>query len=91
MFVKSFPDKITGKQNPSPLIRIGVIALGPVVWNGAILITLFFVSLMLGPMLESWAKFASVMAALAHILSLVGVVVFFEFFVSFALMNVAAL
>ncbi|KAJ7285846.1 glycosyltransferase family 48 protein [Mycena rebaudengoi] len=88
MFVKSFPDKITGKQNPSPLIRIGVIALGPVVWNGAILITLFFVSLMLGPMLESWAKFASVMAALAHILSLVGVVVFFEFFVSFALMNV---
>lgn len=80
MFVKSFPDK-DGVLPPSPLIRIAIIAVGPVVWNGAILITLFFVSLFLGPMMESWAKFGSVMASLAHILSLLGLVAFFELFV----------
>lgn len=81
MFVKSFPNR-DGKQNPSPLIRIVVISIGPVVWNAAVLLTLFFVSLFLGPMMESWTKFASVMAAFAHFLSLVGLIAFFEFFVS---------
>ncbi|KAI0934337.1 1,3-beta-D-glucan synthase [Taiwanofungus camphoratus] len=79
MFVKSFPNR-DGKQNPSPLIRIVVISIGPVVWNAAVLLTLFFVSLFLGPMMESWTKFASVMAAFAHFLSLVGLIAFFEFF-----------
>jgi len=79
MFVKSFPDR-NGHQNPSPLIRIAVIAIGPVVWNGAVLMTLFFISLFLGPMMESWTKFASVMAATAHFLSLIGLIAFFEFF-----------
>ncbi|KAE9396054.1 1,3-beta-glucan synthase [Gymnopus androsaceus JB14] len=63
MFVKSFPDS-TGVFPPSPLIRIALIAIGPVVWNAAVLLALFFISLMLGPMLDSWGKFASVMAAL---------------------------
>jgi 1,3-beta-glucan synthase len=80
MFVKSFPDK-NGNIGPSPLIRIGIIAIGPVIWNAAILMTLFFISLFLGPMLESWTKFGSVMATLAHTLSLIGIVAFFEFFV----------
>ncbi|KIM49129.1 glycosyltransferase family 48 protein [Hebeloma cylindrosporum] len=79
MFVKSFPDK-DGNQHPSPLIRIAVVAIGPVVWNAAVLITLFFISLFLGPMMESWAKFGSVMASLAHVSCLVGLVAFFEFF-----------
>lgn len=81
MFVKSFPDPKTGKENPSPLIRIGIIALGPAVWNAAILLALFFISLFLGPMM-AWKKFASVMAALCHVLCLIGLVAFFEFFVS---------
>ena len=80
MFVKSFPDR-NGNQNPSALIRIGVIAIGPVVWNAAVLLTLFFVSLFLGPMLDGWARFASFMAAFAHFLGLIGLVAFFEFFV----------
>jgi 1,3-beta-glucan synthase len=80
MFVKSFPGH-NGRVNPSPLIRIGVISIGPVVWNAAVLMTLFFISLFLGPMMESWTKFASVMAATAHFLALVGLVIFFEFFV----------
>jgi 1,3-beta-glucan synthase len=37
MFVKSFPDP-NGKYPPSPLIRIAVISLGPIVWNAAILL-----------------------------------------------------
>ncbi|KAJ7449800.1 1,3-beta-glucan synthase [Mycena latifolia] len=79
MFVKSFPDK-TGHQNPSPLIRIGIVAIGPVAWNATILLALFFISLFLGPMLESWSKFGAVMASLAHVLSLLGIIIFFEFF-----------
>ena len=80
MFVKSFPDA-NGVFPPSPLIRIAVVSVGPVVWNAAILVALFCVSLFLGPMMESWGKFGSVMASLAHILSLVGLVAFFELFV----------
>jgi hypothetical protein len=38
MFVKSFGN------HPSPLIRIGILAIGPVVWNAAVLACLFFVS-----------------------------------------------
>jgi 1,3-beta-glucan synthase len=79
MFVKSFPNK-EGRQNPSPMIRIIVIAVGPVAWNAAILVSLFFVSLFLGPMMQSWVKFGSVMAFLAHGLCLFGLVTFFEFF-----------
>ncbi|KAK0240149.1 1,3-beta-glucan synthase [Armillaria nabsnona] len=79
MFVKSFPDA-NGNQNPSPLIRMCLIAVGPVIWNAAVLLILFFISLFLGPMMESWAKFGSVMAALAHGSALFGVIAFFEFF-----------
>ncbi|CAK5277699.1 unnamed protein product [Mycena citricolor] len=79
MFVKSFPDPRTG-QNPSALIRIAIIAVGPMAWNACILLALFFISLFLGPMLESWPKFGAWMASIAHILGLVGMVVFFEFF-----------
>ncbi|GJE95140.1 glycosyltransferase family 48 protein [Phanerochaete sordida] len=79
MFVKSFPDQ-NGRQNPSPLIRIAVIAIGPVVWNATVLLALFFLSLFLGPIFGSVKKFPSIIAALAHFLSLVGLVAFFEFF-----------
>jgi 1,3-beta-glucan synthase len=82
MFVKSFPNK-NGKQNPSPLIRIAVIAVGPVAWNDAVLISLFFISLFLGPMMQSWARFGSLMAFLAHAMCLFGLVAFFEFFVRY--------
>ncbi|KAI0727239.1 1-3-beta-glucan synthase [Fomitopsis betulina] len=78
MFVKSFPVK--GQTNPSPLIRILVIAIGPVAWNACMLLTLFFVSLFLGPVMSGWTKFASVMAGLAHFLALLGLIGFFEFF-----------
>ncbi|KAJ7777936.1 1,3-beta-glucan synthase [Mycena maculata] len=79
MFVKAFPDP-TGKYPPSPLIRIAIISLGPLVWNAAVLIALFIVSLFLGPILDSnFPKFGSVMAFMAHILGVVGMLGFFEF------------
>jgi len=80
MFLKSFPDPKTGLENPSPLIRIALVSIGPMAWNAIILLALFFISLFLGPMMESFAKFGAVMAALAHGLSLLGIIVFFEFF-----------
>lgn len=82
MFVKSFPVEVNGilETPPSPLIRIAIIAIGPVVWNGAVLLVLFFMALFLGPMMDKWVKFGSVMASIAHILCLVGLVAFFEFF-----------
>jgi len=80
MFVKSFPDPATGKFGPSPLLRLGVISLGPVVWNAAVLITLFVVSIFLGPMLNTcYSKFGSLMAVIAHVLALFGLIAFVEF------------
>ncbi|KAG9047856.1 1,3-beta-D-glucan synthase [Tulasnella sp. UAMH 9824] len=78
MFVGAFP--VNGKVPPSPLIRIGVVAIGPLVWNAAVLLVLFFVSVFLGPVLGGCcAKFPAVIASIAHILALVGMVAFFEF------------
>lgn len=81
MFVKSFG----GADRPSALIRIGVIAVGPIVWNAAVLVSFFFLSLFLGPMMDGWVRFGSVMAMLAHVSCLLGLVGFFEFFVSVCL------
>lgn len=84
MFVKAFP--VNGKQPPSPLIRIAVISLGPLVWNAAILLTLFLFSLFLGPMLDPiFPLFGSIMAFIAHTLAVIGMVGFIEFLVSFFL------
>jgi 1,3-beta-glucan synthase len=82
MFVKAFPDA-NGNFPPSPLIRIAVISLGPIVWNAAVLLTLFIVSLFLGPMLDPvFPKFGSTIAFIAHVLGVIGILGFFEFLVS---------
>ena len=81
LFVKSFP-QVTGRENASPLVRIAIVSLGQIVWNAAVLLILFFVSLFLGPMLDSVSpKFGSAIAFIAHVLALVGMVGFFEFLV----------
>jgi len=80
MFVKSFPDR-EGNQPPNPLLRIGVVSIGPIVWNATVLLVFFVISLFLGPMMGSWSKFGSVIASIAHLLALVGIISFFEFFV----------
>lgn len=78
-FVKSFPQP-DGSQPASPLVRIAIISLGPLVWNAAVLLVLFLISLFLGPMLDTCcAKFGAVMASIAHFLAVSGMVGFFEF------------
>ncbi|KAJ6588554.1 glycosyltransferase family 48 protein [Mycena capillaripes] len=79
MFVKAFPDA-SGNYPANPLIRIAVISLGPIVWNAAVLLALFLVSLFLGPILDSsFPKFGSVIAFIAHALGAIGMLGFFEF------------
>ncbi len=81
MFVKSFPDR-DGRQPASPLIRIAIISLGPLVWDAVVLLILFMFSLFLGPLLDTrYPKFGSVMAFIAHFLGVIGMVAFFEFLV----------
>lgn len=80
MFVKSF--KVDGVTPPSPLVRIAVISLGPIVWNAAVLLVLFIISIFLGPMLDPVVPyFGSIMAFIAHFLGTVGMIGFFEFLV----------
>ena len=82
MFVKSFP-MVEGRVNASPLVRIAVVSIGPIVWNAAVLLIQFLFSLMLGPMMDSCCvKFGSIVAFIVHMLALVGMVGFFEFLVS---------
>lgn len=50
LFVKSFA--VAGAHQPG-LLRIAVISLGPIVFNMALLIVLFLVSLFLGPCVSS--------------------------------------
>lgn len=73
LFIKSF-------ANPpvNGLLRIVVIAFGPIVFNFALLVVLFFVSLLAGPCYGG-GKFGTIMAGIAHVGSVVGLVAFFEF------------
>ncbi|ODN83720.1 1,3-beta-glucan synthase component FKS1 [Cryptococcus amylolentus CBS 6039] len=76
LFVKSFA--VDGVVQPG-LLRIAIIALGPIVWNMALLLTLFLISVFLGPCLNSYThQFGATMAAIAHFGAVVGMVVFFE-------------
>lgn len=74
LFVKSFAD-----PQINALLRIAVIALGPIVANMAILVVLFFVSILAGPLLSRCSpKFGSWMAAIAHGAALLSLCAFFE-------------
>lgn len=69
-------------QTPSinALLRIAIIALGPIVFNAVLLITLFVISLFAGPLLGGCCgNLGSVMAGIAHLGSVIGMVAFFEF------------
>lgn len=75
MFTKSF-----STPPVNGLLRIIIISLGPIVFNAVVLITLFFVSLIAGPMLSGCCgRFPSIIAGIAHMLALIGLVGFFEF------------
>ncbi|CAE6478685.1 unnamed protein product [Rhizoctonia solani] len=77
LFVKSFPKD--GIYPPSPLVRLVTVALGPIIWNAAVLLSIFIVSLTFGSMLDQYPRFGTVMAMIAHLLAVVGHIAFFEF------------
>lgn len=78
MFVKSFPTAQTG--NVEPLIRLAVVAVGPVAWNAIVLLVLFFVSVVLGPMMNGCCvRFPAVIATIAHGLALFGTTLYCVF------------
>ncbi|CAE6440205.1 unnamed protein product [Rhizoctonia solani] len=78
LFVKSFPQD--GVYPPSPLVRLAIVALGPIVWNAAVLLVMFLISLTLGLMLNQCCpRFGAAMAMIAHSLAVVGLIAFFEF------------
>ncbi|KAI9233283.1 MAG: glycosyltransferase family 48 protein [Podila humilis] len=81
MFVRSFPDENAQGEAvfTSGLLRVGVFALGPLILNAGVLAALFGVSIVLGPFMNlCCAKFGSIMAAVAHAVAVLGMVMFFE-------------
>lgn len=93
MFVKSVPN-VDGSTPASPLVRILIIALCPIAWNATVLLIFFLVSVLIGPWFprpvertkpsdpRAPPSFGSYIAAIVHVLGLIGAVGFFEFFVS---------
>lgn len=82
LFVQSFPGNIyEGNTVQVPaLLRIAVVAVGPIVFNMALLLVLFLVSVFLGPCINSCTtQFGATMAAIAHLGAVIGMVAFFEF------------
>lgn len=83
-FVKSFPalpdsDARRGDVQGG-IVRLAIISLVPIAWNAAVLLVLFLTSLFFGPALNSCcAKFGSVIAAIAHLLSVAGILAICEF------------
>ncbi|ORX87727.1 glucan synthase [Basidiobolus meristosporus CBS 931.73] len=63
---------VTPKKSTYAFARIGVVAGAPLALNAAVLIVLFFVSFFFGPMLRGcFPSFGSLIAAIAHALSVV--------------------
>lgn len=75
LFVKSF-----STPPVNGLLRIMVIAIGPVAFNLVILVVIFFVALLLGPALNSCCpRFATINAAIAHTFAVIGLIGAFQF------------
>jgi 1,3-beta-glucan synthase len=73
---------VTGndKQDPrNSLIRVGIVALAPIAINAGVLLMFFAMACCMGPVLSMCCKkFGSVLAAIAHGISVVMLLVFFE-------------
>ncbi|KAI8576132.1 hypothetical protein K450DRAFT_295631 [Umbelopsis ramanniana AG] len=83
LFVRSVntEDPTTPVNGPSGLIRLGVIAFGPILLNAGALAAFFGVSITLGSVLSLCChKFGSVIAAMAHGWAVINAIIFFEAF-----------
>ncbi|KAI8384484.1 1,3-beta-glucan synthase component-domain-containing protein [Radiomyces spectabilis] len=81
LFVRSFdPDDSTlASKGPSALLRVGAIAMGPILLNAGALAMLFFLSIVLGSSLSlCCTKFGSTVAAMAHGWAVINLIIFVE-------------
>ncbi|KAK2874970.1 hypothetical protein FQN49_001903 [Arthroderma sp. PD_2] len=77
---------VTKEENPkatiqptNSLLRVGIVALGPIGLNAAVLLGMFGMACCMGPVLSMCCKkFGSVLAAIAHGFAVVGLLIFFE-------------
>ncbi|EFQ97363.1 1,3-beta-glucan synthase component GLS2 [Nannizzia gypsea CBS 118893] len=61
------------------LIRVGLVALGPIALNAGVAIAMFGMACCMGPVLSMCCKkFGAVLAAIAHGFAVVGLLIFFE-------------
>ncbi|CAG8460282.1 2146_t:CDS:2 [Acaulospora colombiana] len=80
-FVKTYNPQNPGKPNDglSAIILVCVIALMPVLMNATMLAVLFFVSFLIGPLMNyCFPKFGSTIAAIAHAWSVLNMIIVFE-------------
>jgi 1,3-beta-glucan synthase len=83
LFVKSFDpaEHVKNGTEPGALLRIILMSIGPIVCNAVTLLAIFLASLIVGcPFGSKFSKFGSVMAGVAHTLSVVTFCAFFEIF-----------
>ncbi|KAI9266209.1 1,3-beta-glucan synthase [Helicostylum pulchrum] len=82
MFIRSFDPEDNTKpyEGPSALLRVGIIAFGPILLNAAVLAILFIVSLSGGCIasLCCGVKFGATIAAIAHGWAVINFILFFE-------------
>ncbi|KAI0418186.1 1,3-beta-glucan synthase component FKS1 [Xylaria grammica] len=63
----------------SSLIRVGIVALGPIAINAGVLFFFFALACCAGPLLSMCCKkFGSVLAGIAHAIAVISLIVFFE-------------
>ncbi|GAN10845.1 1,3-beta-glucan synthase component FKS1 [Mucor ambiguus] len=84
LFIRSFDPNDSSKpyKGPSALLRVGIVAMGPILLNAGVLLVLFAVSLFGGCLasLCCGVKFGATIAAVAHGWAVVNFILFFEIF-----------
>ncbi|KAI9296955.1 1,3-beta-glucan synthase [Neoconidiobolus thromboides FSU 785] len=74
--IYSYLGSMTGRKHA--IFRVGAAALGPIALNAAVLLVLFFVSLLMGPIVNMCFKpFGNIIAGIAHGWSVLVVIIFF--------------
>lgn len=72
-------DNDTSAKPTAALLRVGIVALAPIVVNLGVLAVFFAMACCMGPLLSMCCKkFGSVLAAIAHALSVIFLLIFFE-------------
>ncbi|KAI1003790.1 1,3-beta-glucan synthase component [Podosphaera aphanis] len=74
-------DKIgdAGVQATNSLLRVGIVALAPIAINAGVLAAMFGMACCMGPLLSMCCKkFGSVLAAIAHAVAVIGLLIIFE-------------